>query len=415
MRVGARIVAILAAAVSVAAAPVSGLIDVAQSRVTPAGTVTAEGGDIVITVRLDGSNAGAELRFRQPLLTSGKDRFVLEARADEVTRTYLCQSQTTFLDDNGGSLLYEPDLLFPPTWSLREILLSDMPPGLPKAVQGLRLGFWAPYSAGREIRFLLRRLEFQSTAEMTAEVRPGPPQRRPLPLQPMAPTPAEQRWVNLGPGGGGWFRDLAISPHDGACFVGGDVGGVYRSRDRGRTWEIRNEGLANLYVNCIAFHPTEARTVYAGTNGGPARSTDGGDTWTMLLGGLPPLRTFAQDVPISALLVDRTNAQRIWAGIGHERDGGTLGKDKPGCRALFSEDGGEHWTVVALPLGDRAEAASVLTLAQSSQPPNVLRRVLPSASTAVTITAPRGRLSRFRRGTVSAFWLCAPTGRRRCF
>ena len=276
MRIRLLIAAVLAVAVPAMATPLAQLIDFAQCKVTPGGAVTAEGGNVVITVRAgDSPDTGAELRFRQPLLTSGKDRFVMEARADELTRAYLCQSQTVFIGNDGSSLTYEPDLSFTPTWSLREVLLADMPAGLPTAVTGLRLTFWSPYNAGREMRFLMRRLEFQSTTEMAAELRLSPATRKPLPMKPVAAAPADQRWVNLGPGGGGWFRDIAISPHDGTCFVGGDVGGVYRSRDRGRTWTVCNQGLSNLYVNCVAFHPTDPHTLYAGTNGGPARSTDG--------------------------------------------------------------------------------------------------------------------------------------------
>ncbi|MEI6502003.1 MAG: hypothetical protein WCP21_13365, partial [Armatimonadota bacterium] len=373
MRIRLLIAAVLAVAVPAMATPLAQLIDFAQCKVTPGGAVTAEGGNVVITVRAgDSPDTGAELRFRQPLLTSGKDRFVMEARADELTRAYLCQSQTVFIGNDGSSLTYEPDLSFTPTWSLREVLLADMPAGLPTAVTGLRLTFWSPYNAGREMRFLMRRLEFQSTTEMAAELRLSPATRKPLPMKPVAAAPADQRWVNLGPGGGGWFRDIAISPHDGTCFVGGDVGGVYRSRDRGRTWTVCNQGLSNLYVNCVAFHPTDPHTLYAGTNGGPARSTDGGDTWKMLLAGLPPLRTFGQDAPISSLLVDQTNPRRVWAGLGYERDNGNLGDDKAGCRVLLSEDAGDHWTIVALPLGEAAKAASVLSLIQHPQEPNVL-------------------------------------------
>lgn len=359
-------------AIPAAAVPVAQLVDLSQSQVTPAGSVTADGDAVVLTIRMDPGMGWAELRFREPLVTTGRDRFVIEARAEENTEAYLCMSQTELRGEGAASCTYEPDFLFPPTWCLSEVRTAELPANLPPAVTGLRLTFWGPYNAGREVRLFIRRLEFQTLAEVAAELRPGPATRQPRPVKTVAPRPAAQRWESLSPGGGGWYRTIAISPHDGTCFVGGDVGGVYRSRDRERSWATCNEGLANTYINCFAFHPTDARTILVGTNGGPAKSTDGGDTWRMLRGGLPALRTFAQDNPINALLVDRTDPRRVWAGVGRERDYGRLDSNTRGGRVLISDVGGEGWRSVDLPLGADTQAASVLSLTQDPQDPRVL-------------------------------------------
>ncbi len=361
------------------AAPIAALVDPAQCRVSPVGTVAVEGDAVVVTVRVGQSaEVDATLRFREPLSTAGKERLVLEARGDESTHTYVCLSRTSFLGPDGQTCHYEPDLLFPPTWNLSEVLVADMPAGLPAAVAGVNLHFWAPTDLGRDIRFHIRRLQWQSREEVAADLKARPAARVSLPAAPRAPKPAEQRWTSLGPGGGGWFRTVAISPHDGTCFLGGDVGGVYRSRDRGRTWEMRNEGIPNLYVNCFAFHPTDSRVLYAGCNGGPLKSTDGGETWRLQRAGLPPRLTFGRSAPISALLVDRSDPRRVLAGVGQERDYGRLSTETAGGRVFLSDDAGANWRPVELPLGANGKGASVLCLRQHPKDANVLLAATPA-------------------------------------
>lgn len=370
---------LIAAALPAAAAPLAALVDPAQCRVTPAGAVAAQGNAVAVTIRMGpGPEAAAEVRLREPLSTAGKERLVLEARGGETTSTYLCVSRTSLLGKEGLACDYEPDLLFPPTWSLREVLASDMPANLPSEVWGVRFHIWAPTDAGRTVRLYVRRLQFQSREEVAAELRPRPAARRALPVARSAPKPDEQRWVSLGPGGGGWFRTVAISPHDGACFLGGDVGGVYRSRDRGRTWEMRNQGIPNLYVNCFAFHPKDPRVVFAGSNGGPLKSTDGGDTWRPTRAGLPPLLSFGRSAPISAILVDRADPRRVLAGVGQERDYGRLSGETIGGRVFLSDDAGETWRPVELPLGANARGASVLCLRQHPADANVILAATPA-------------------------------------
>lgn len=97
-------------------------------------------------------------------------------------------------------------------------------------------------------------------------------------------------WSPMGLQGWGWyssFPDVAISPdyaHDGTLFAtwasGVSIGGaVYRTTDRGATWE---PVYSTDYVGSLALSPQYAtdHTLYAASASGRiVRSTDGGDTW----------------------------------------------------------------------------------------------------------------------------------------
>jgi photosystem II stability/assembly factor-like uncharacterized protein len=351
-------------------------IDPTRCRVSPAGTVTQEGNVLTVTVRPDGVQMGqATLRFAEPVPLADAERLVLGMRGEEATRTYLCIARIAFLGTNAAQAEFEPDVLVPVTWAQRDILLRDMKSPPPPAVAAVQLHFWSPESAGGEIRLHIRRLQFQSRADLAAETRPGSAARAPLPVRRAA---GGGRWTNIGPGGGGWFRTVAISPHDGTCFVGGDVGGVYRTRDRGRTWETRNDDLPNLYINCFAFHPADPKIVYAGGNGGPLKSVDGGDTWRVKRAGLPQVMTFGLSAPVSAMLVDRADPRRVWAGVGREREFGKLDDRTPGGRVLISDDAGESWRPVLLPPGPGVASASALCLRQHPADPAILFAVTPA-------------------------------------
>jgi len=67
--------------------------------------------------------------------------------------------------------------------------------------------------------------------------------------------------------------------------VGVNGAGVWNSRDRGKTWMPRSEGL-DLDVHGLFGHPDRGDRVYATTASGFYRSEDGGFTWVQSLSGL---------------------------------------------------------------------------------------------------------------------------------
>ncbi len=152
-------------------------------------------------------------------------------------------------------------------------------------------------------------------------------------------------WVLQGPlNTGGRITDVAISPNsDDEFFVGAAVGGVWRTTDRGQSWDAVFDAIGKASIGNIAIAPSNASRVYVGTgeaNGsatsgaffgdGVYRSDDGGDTWTNI--GLP------ESNHIGRIVVDPADANRVFVAA----TGKLYGKNVE--RGIYrTTDGGTNW------------------------------------------------------------------------
>ena len=102
------------------------------------------------------------------------------------------------------------------------------------------------------------------------------------------PTVVEkQAWEVVGRRLGGTVASLAVSPSfdENNLVLAGTMAGVFRSEDRGLTWQVSNEGITSPYVQALAFVPNVANheVAFAGAlEGGVYRSDNGGETWQQL-------------------------------------------------------------------------------------------------------------------------------------
>jgi photosystem II stability/assembly factor-like uncharacterized protein len=74
-------------------------------------------------------------------------------------------------------------------------------------------------------------------------------------------------------------RWIAPSPHDPALLlVGIELGGLMRSSDAGQSWQDHRSG-AQRDVHSLAWHPHTQGRAYEAGGGGAAFSTDAGESW----------------------------------------------------------------------------------------------------------------------------------------
>ncbi|MEO6772710.1 MAG: glycoside hydrolase [Kofleriaceae bacterium] len=164
-----------------------------------------------------------------------------------------------------------------------------------------------------------------------------------------APPPSDAfdalHWRMVGPFRGGRTRACAGVPGQPAVFYMAPVnGGVWKTRDAGRTWQPIFDGQPTQSIGSLAVAPSNPNIIYAGSGEGLLRpdlsvgngvykSTDAGKTWTHV--GLAD----AQQIP--QLAVDPRNPNRVYAAVlGHP-----YGPSRE--RGVFrSIDGGRTWDKV---------------------------------------------------------------------
>ena len=150
------------------------------------------------------------------------------------------------------------------------------------------------------------------------------------------------RWRMIGPFRGGRTVGAAgIPSQPNVFYIGVNNGGVWKTKDSGRTWKPIFDEQPTGSIGALAVAPSDPETIYVGsgeglqrpdlsTGDGIYRSTDGGKSWQHF-----GLRDGQQ---IGAILVDPHNANLVYVAVlGHP-----YGPNQE--RGVFrSTDGGQTW------------------------------------------------------------------------
>jgi hypothetical protein len=116
-------------------------------------------------------------------------------------------------------------------------------------------------------------------------------------------------------------------------FAGTERDGIFRSDDRGKTWQQLNTGILPEPIYTIAFHPLTPQIVYAGGwKSGVYKTTNGGRSWSRRTNGL-------DHTSVMALAVHPEDPDKVFAGM--YRGG-----------IYKSTNGGVSWTHSGLDIAD---------------------------------------------------------------
>lgn len=179
-----------------------------------------------------------------------------------------------------------------------------------------------------------------------------------------------ETWSQVGPVNvGGRITDIALHPTNMDFIIAGSsVGGIWRSIDKGFSWELVFDEPGGLSIGNIALSNSDPNVIYAGTgeaNGsatsgaffgnGIYKSVDGGDTWSNI--GLE------DSEHIGRLIVHPEDSDIVYVAAA----GKLYGKNEE--RGIFkSEDGGETWEQQLFV----SDSTAAIDISMSPLAPNVL-------------------------------------------
>jgi len=134
------------------------------------------------------------------------------------------------------------------------------------------------------------------------------------------------------------IRALAVYPQDPNRILAGSEVGIYRSEDKGATWDLLESPMDGQQIWSVAVHPTNPDIIFAGAKPpGVYRSIDGGKSWEKLSVPIAE-RCFAGAPKVTNIVFDPRDSRSVWVGV--EIDG-----------VYCSRDGGDTWVHLP-PLGD---------------------------------------------------------------
>jgi photosystem II stability/assembly factor-like uncharacterized protein len=120
-------------------------------------------------------------------------------------------------------------------------------------------------------------------------------------------------------------RAFVTAPSDPDTLVAGALDGVFRSRDAGKNWEMitpaNDPELRNF--DSLAIDPQDPEIIYAGTFHLPWKTVDGGRDWAAIHEGM------IDDSDVLSLAVNPSNQEEVFASA---------------CSGIYrSNDAGAHW------------------------------------------------------------------------
>ena len=131
-------------------------------------------------------------------------------------------------------------------------------------------------------------------------------------------------WSEPGALHGKSIQGLAIAASDPRVLIAASLDGLYRSRDRGESWECitpaNHPDLKNF--ESVAIDPRDPKIIYAGTWHLPWKTTDGGQHWSSIKQGV------IDDSDVFSIILNHSNPQKVLAsacsGIYVSEDAGQL-------------------------------------------------------------------------------------------